>query len=155
MKIVPYEPKYKNDFIALNKAWISHMFKVEEEDIREIENIEPSLAKGGQIFFAVNEEDEVMACCMIAPRDDGDWEIMKFAARGMFTGSGAGSACLKTCMDYGQEKHLPKILIVSNRRCTHAIHLYRKAGFIEIPVDKKKFPFERADIAFEKILEKC
>lgn len=25
----------------------------------------------------------------------------------------------------------------------------RKFGFIEIPVDKKKFPFERADIAFE------
>ena len=42
MKIVPYELKYKNDFIALNKAWISHMFKVEEEDIREIENIELS-----------------------------------------------------------------------------------------------------------------
>lgn len=56
MKIVPYEPKYKNDFIALNKAWISHMFKVEEEDIREIENIEPSLAKGGQIFLSLTRK---------------------------------------------------------------------------------------------------
>ena len=30
-----------------------------------------------------------------------------------------------------------------------ALHLYRKNGFVEMPVDKEKFPFERADIAFE------
>lgn len=39
---------------------------------------------------------------MIAPRADGDWEIMKFAARGMYTGTGAGSACLKACIDYAK-----------------------------------------------------
>lgn len=27
-----------------------------------------------------------------------------------------------------------------------------KNGFAEIPADKEKFPFERADIAFEKFL---
>lgn len=45
-----------------------------------------------------------------------------------------------------------RIIIVSNRKCVQALHLYRKNGFVEIPVDKEKFPFERADIAFEKIL---
>ena len=90
--------------------------------------------------------------CMIAPREDGDWEIMKFAARGMYTGTGAGSACLKACIDYAKKLGLPKIIIVSNRKCTHAVHLYRKFGFEEIPVDKEKFPFERADIAFEMVL---
>lgn len=89
---------------------------------------------------------------MIAPREDGDWEIMKFAARGMYTGTGAGSACLKACIDYAKELRLPKIIIVSNRMCTHAVHLYRKFGFEEIPVDKKRFPFERANIAFEMVL---
>ena len=33
-----------------------------------------------------------------------------------------------------------------------AVHLYRKYGFDEVPVDKEKFPFERADIAFEMLL---
>ncbi len=28
------------------------------------------------------------------------------------------------------------MIIVSNRKCVSAIHLYRKFGFIEIPVDK-------------------
>ncbi len=149
MTVVPYDPKYKNDFIDLNVAWISDMFDVEDQDMQELENVEKAIADGGQIFFALDDDGTPMACCMIAPRADGDWEIMKFAARGMYTGTGAGSACLKACIDYAKEKKLPRILIVSNRRCVQAVHLYRKFGFQEIPVDRKQFPFQRADIAFE------
>ncbi|MBR1777302.1 MAG: GNAT family N-acetyltransferase [Alphaproteobacteria bacterium] len=150
MKIVPYDPKYKNDFIELNKRWITEMFAIEPEDIRELSNIEPALATGGQIFFAVDDGDTVLACCMIAPRTDGDWEILKFAARGMYTGTGAGSACLNACMDYARERKLERVLIVSNHKCEQAVRLYRKFGFKEIPVNKQKFPFEQANIAFEQ-----
>lgn len=150
MRVVPYNPIYKKDFIEMNKAWISEMFKIETEDIRELENIEPIVENGGNIFFALDDEDNVMACCMIGQRADGDWEIMKFAAKGMYTGTGAGSACLKACIEYAKEKHIEKIIIVSNKKCIQALHLYRKYGFAEIPVDKEKFPFDRADIAFER-----
>lgn len=129
------------------------MFALEPEDERELGNIESSIEAGGQIFFALDDEGCVMACCMIAPREDDDWEIMKFAARGMYTGTGAGTACLKACIDYAKEKKIEKIIIVSNRKCVHALHLYEKFGFVEIPVDKKKFPFDRGDIAFEKVFE--
>ena len=153
MRILSYDVKYKNDFIEMNKKWISEMFEIEEEDLRELENIEPTLEDGGNIFFAIDDNDNVMACCMIGPRPDGDWEIMKFAAKGMYTGTGAGNACLKACIEYAKEKGINRILIVSNRKCVQALHLYRKNGFVEIPVDKRKFPFERADIAFEKYIK--
>lgn len=152
MKIVPYDPKYKKDFIEMNKVWISEMFAMEDEDIKELGSIENYIDRGGQVFFALDNHEDVMACCMIGPREDGDWEIMKFAAKGMYTGTGAGSACLKACMDYAREKQVKKIIIVSNRKCVQAVHLYRKFGFVEIPVDKKKFPFDRADIAFEQVI---
>ncbi len=153
MRIVPYNEKYKNDFIEMNLLWISEMFELEPEDIRVLENMVPIIENGGNIFFALDSDDNVMACCMIGPREDGDWEIMKFAAKGMYTGTGAGSACLKACIEYAKAKQIEKIIIVSNRKCVHALHLYRKNGFIEMPVDKKKFPFDRADIAFELVLQ--
>lgn len=153
MKIVPYDKKYKKSFIELNKAWISEMFVMEPEDERELGNIEPYLDVGGQIFFAVDDTEQVMACCLIAPRDDGDWEIMKFAASERYKGIGAGSACLKACIDYAKSKKIEKVIIVSNRKCVQAVHLYQKFGFAEIPVDKEKFPFDRADIAFEQFFE--
>ncbi|KMY23712.1 hypothetical protein ACU19_02670 [Actinobaculum suis] len=86
---------------------------------------------------------------MIAPMADGDWEIMKFAARGMASGRGAGSACLQACLNYARDRGVDRVINVSNRKCAAAIHIYRKFGFQEIPVDKEKFPFERGDIAFE------
>lgn len=127
MRIVPYDPKYKDEFIAMNEAWISEMFVIEREDRRELSNIEPWIESGGQIFFALDDAENVMACCMIAPREDGDWEIMKFAARGMYTGTGAGSTCLQACIDYAKQKRIGKIIIVSNRKCVQALHLYRAA----------------------------
>ncbi|MHC5250375.1 GNAT family N-acetyltransferase [Enterococcus sp. LJL90] len=150
MKIVTYKMAYKDEFIEMNKAWIAKMFVIETEDLRELENIESYIEAGGQIFFAINEDDIIMACCMIAPRDDGDWEIMKFAAKEAYSGSGAGSACLEACIDYARQKKIQKLLIVTNTNCIQAIHLYKKFGFSEIPVDKEKFPFDRANIAFEK-----
>ena len=149
MTIVPYDSKYKDKFVELNKAWISDMFSLEPLDELELSNIEKYIDAGGQMFFAVNDDDDVMACCMISPRDDGDWEIMKFAASDKYKGSGAGKACLKAFIEYVRARKVPKIIIVSNKRCVQAVHLYRKYGFVEVPVDKEKFPFERADIAFE------
>lgn len=122
---------------------------MEKQDEKEFENIDVYLNKGGQIFVAVDDNNKAMAVAMIASREDGKWEIMKLAARGMYTGTGAGSACLKACIEYARDKKVQRILIVSNRKCTHAVHLYRKLGFEEIPVDKAQFPFERADIAFQ------
>lgn len=152
MKVVAYDEKYKEDFIEMNKHWISEMFVIEDEDLVAFNNIESVLEAGGQIFFAIDDEENVLACCMIAPLPNGEWEIEKFCARGMYTGTGAGTACLKACMNYAREKCVEKIVIVTNTKCEQAIHLYRKFGFIEVPVDKKKFPYERANIAFEQTL---
>ena len=74
---------------------------------------------------------------------------MKFAAKGMYTGTGAGSTCLKACIEHAREKQAKSIVLVSNRRCTHAKKKKKKFGFAEIPVDKEKFPYDRGDISFE------
>lgn len=151
MKIVPYNKKYKKDFIEMNKHWITEMFVLEEEDLEVLNNIDQAIADGGEIFFAIDDDESVMACCMIAPLSNGEWEIEKFCARGMYTGTGAGTACLKACIDYAKEKRVEKIVIVTNTKCEQAIHLYRKFGFTEVPVDKEKFPYERGNIAFEQL----
>lgn len=151
MKIVPYDKKYKDEFIAMNKKWISEMFVLEKKDILVLNSIEESLEQGGQIFFAIDTNENVLACCMIAPLPNGIWEIEKFCAKGMYTGTGAGSACLNACINYAKEKHVKKVYIVTNKKCKHAIHLYKKFGFVEIPVDKEISSFDRADIAFEQV----
>lgn len=153
MKIVPFSPELKNDFVELNKVWISAMFRIEPADIEEFSNTEKAIENGAQIFFALDDNKTVLACCMIRPCADNEWEILKFAAKGMSTGTGAGSACFKACIDYAKQQNAAKIIIVSNKKLSQALHIYRKFGFTEVPVDKTKFPFERGDIAFELVLK--
>ncbi len=38
------------------------MFVIENEDLRELENIEPCIKLGGQIFFALDDSGKVIAC---------------------------------------------------------------------------------------------
>lgn len=152
MRVVPYDKKYKKDFIEMNRLWISEMFAIEDEDLATLNHVDELIERGAEIFFAVDDDETVLACCMIEPRQNGEWEIAKFCAKGMYTGTGAGSACLKACIEFAEEKGAEKIIIVSNRRCVKAIRLYERFGFTEVPVDKEKFPYERADIAFETVL---
>ena len=150
MKVVPYSTKFKNIFVEMNLKWISEMFTVEAEDIFILENVEKLIDKGAEIFFTLDDEENVLSCCMLEPHDGGDWEIAKFASTGKV--KGAGSLCLQACIDSAKQKGIKKLLIVSNKKCAAAVHLYRKFNFTEVPVNKKIFPFERADIAFEKYL---
>lgn len=60
MRVIPYTPKYKKDFVEMNQAWISTMFTMEAEDIRELENVETIIEKGGNIFFTLDDKEEVM-----------------------------------------------------------------------------------------------
>lgn len=149
MKVIPYDKKYKPDFVEMNTAWITSLFKIEPADIEEFSKIDQAIEQGAQIFFALDDNDNALACCMIRPVGNNEWEILKFAAKGMSTGTGAGSACFKACVDYAKEKNADKIIIVSNTKLAQALHIYKKFGFIEVPVDKEKFPFDRGDIAFE------
>lgn len=151
MKVVPYDKKYKNDFIEMNRRWITEMFEIEDEDIAVLYGVDDMVEKGAQVFFAVDDDnaEDVLACCMIAPLGKGEWEIEKFCAKGMYTGKGAGTACLKACIDYAKQQQGEKIIILSNLKCVHALKLYRKFGFHETPVDSYSNAYHRVDIVLE------
>ena len=90
---------------------------------------------------------------MVAPKGNDEWEIEKFAARNLGTGTGAGTGCLKACMEYAWEQGAKRLLIVSNTKCERAVALYRKYGFQEIPVGSLEIPYQRVDIVFEMTRE--
>lgn len=151
MKVVPYDKKYKNDFIEMNRCWITEMFEIEDEDIAVLYGVDDMVENGAEVFFAVEGENDenVLACCMIAPLGNGQWELEKFCAKGIYTGKGAGTACLKACIDYVKKQGGSKIIILSNLKCVNALRLYRKFGFKEIPVDTYQNAYKRVDIVFE------
>ena len=54
LTIVPYQPKYAQNFKELNLAWITEYFFVEEKDRELLDNCESSIIeKGGYIFIGL------------------------------------------------------------------------------------------------------
>lgn len=149
MEIVPYQTKYKQDFIELNLAWIEKYFKVEPQDVEMLNNIERIIAAGAMIYFAL-EADTVIATCMVMPKNNQVWEICKLATDENYQGRGAGAAVLEACMNYAKNRGAKKLLIVTNTILSAAMHLYEKVGFREVPIDETEY--ERVDIQLEKIL---
>ena len=153
MKVIKYQNKYKCDFIRLNLSWIERYFIAERADYDILNNIEELIDKGSMIYLAI-EYDKVLAVCMAMPLENGVWEILKLAAANQYTGTGAGSAVFKACMDYAIRQGAEKISIISNTILKPALHIYKKFGFKEVPLDKKYWGFDRADIQFEYIVPK-
>lgn len=151
MEIIEYQEKYKKDFIALNTAWVERFFTMEQADLDILEHVEELHKKGARTFFAV-ENDKVLATCMALPLGNDIWELCKLAAAGQYTGTGAGSLVFKAAMDYAIAHGARKLTLISNSRLKPALHIYRKFGFREVPLDKDYWGYERADIQFEYLV---
>lgn len=64
MKIIPFEEKYRQDFINFNTDWIVSNFGfLEEHDKETFEKIDDEMESGAMIFFAV-EDGIALATCM-------------------------------------------------------------------------------------------
>ena len=68
IRITTYEPRYKQDFIRLNKQWIEAWFRLEQSDLDTFAHIDDNIiGRGGQIFLAINDNGHVVGCCALKP----------------------------------------------------------------------------------------
>lgn len=151
MKILKYDPKYKNSFIQFNTDWIVDNFGcLEREDIETFDNIDEELTNGAMIYFAV-ENDVPLATCMAKPIDAETWEICKLASNKNKEHKGCGSAVFNAAMQWAADHGAKRLFILSNSKLKPAIHIYEKYGFKEIKLDD--YEYARGDIAFERLID--
>ena len=150
MEIVEYNAKYKDDFIQFNKDWILDNFGVlEKEDIETFDTIDEELAKGGMIYFAV-EDGAALAACMTKPMENDTWEICKLCSNKNRPHKGCGTAVFYAAMQWAVDHGAKRLFILSNSKLKAAIHIYEKCGFKEIKLDD--YEYVRGDIAFERFI---
>ncbi len=64
-----------------------------------------------------------------------------------FQGNRIGNKMLEFCIEEGKRLNAGKIILYSNTKLEPAIHLYKKFGFKEVPLDSSGY--ERANIKME------
>ena len=145
--IETYEPKYKNDFIRLNKEWIESYFKIESSDIETFSHVDEIVEQGGQIFLAIDDGEVVGCCALKNHQEKQSYELAKMAVSPLHQGKHIGYLLGKTVLDYARQNGITRIFLEGNTHLEASIALYRKLGFAEIPL--KDNAYDRCDILME------
>lgn len=150
VQVVGYQHEYKTAFKALNEAWITQYFRMEETDHKSLDNPEGYiLDKGGYILFAIYKGQPVGTCALIK-MDGQTFELAKMAVAAGAKGKGIGFILGKAAMQLAAEKGATKLYLESNTILKPAISLYHKLGFKK--VTGVPSPYERCNIQMEVTL---
>jgi ribosomal protein S18 acetylase RimI-like enzyme len=150
-EVVTYRDELREDFERLNREWIETWFALEDADRATFRDpVAGIIAPGGQIFFVV-DEGSVFGTCAVIPHGPGVHELAKMAVAPEARGRGYGDLLMEAAVEFSRRAGAGRMVIVSNTRLTPAIRLYRKHGFVEVPLAPGQ-RYARADIQMEREL---
>jgi N-acetylglutamate synthase-like GNAT family acetyltransferase len=151
IRIVPYTENYKEAIKILNYEWLEKYFEIEPNDIIQLSNPqEEILDKGGKIFFAL-DDDEVIGTASLLKVNEEEYELAKMAVTEKYQQAGIGKMLVEYCIDEAKKLEAKRITLFSNTKLEAAIHVYRKYGFVEIPLPEEMH-YVRSDIRMQKTL---
>lgn len=149
--IIDYDNAYAKDFYELNVDWLKTYFYVEPFDEEVLSKPEQYIIdKGGYIFFAKLGNTIVGTVALMPLGEPNIFELTKMAVSPKFRGLKIGQQLMQHCIDFAKSIGLPKLMLYSNTRLENAIYIYRKYGFIEIPVEANS-KYARSNIKMELV----
>lgn len=151
IRIIPFKSELAASFKELNLAWLTEYFYVEPKDADLLDKCQEMIIdQGGQIFFAAKEKI-ILGCFSLLPLNSNSFELGKMAVKTGYQGQRIGHLLLEHAIKYCKSKEISSLVLYSNTLLQPAIHLYKKFGFEEIPMEVPP-PYERSNIKMALIL---
>ena len=149
--VVSYKEEYKEDFKKFNMDWLNKYFIPESYDIEVLSNPEKYIIdKEGGIYFVL-ENNIPKGTVALMHNHYGELELTKMGIDETVQGKGYGNLLMQHCIKEAKEKGAKELILYSNTKLEPAIHLYRKYGFTEIPIEKSEY--ERCNIKMKLIIK--
>jgi len=146
IEIVQYRPEHQPWFEKFNRDWIEKYFWMEPLDFEILQNPDTNIInKGGEIFMAFYQK-EMAGTVALKYIEPGVFEFTKMAVDEKFQGKKIGEMLAQVAIQHARQQKAHKIMLYSATKLKAAISLYRKLGFIEVPLDG---PYKRSDIKME------
>ncbi len=146
LEIISFSEEFASSFYDLNIEWLQTFFYVEPFDEEVLGKPKQYIIdKGGHIFFA-KLNNEIVGTVALMPLDNkGTFELTKMAVSPTHRGHKIGQQLITKCIDFAKQEQFSTLLLYSNTRLENAIYIYRKYGFVEVPLEENS-PYKRSDI---------
>lgn len=145
-----FRPGDEEAFRKLNEEWISRYFVIEEKDEACFADPRKTILDGGgKIFMAVQGEQPV-GCCALLATAPGEFEIVKMGVTETSQRGGIGKQLLRRVIQEGFALGAHRLYLETNRRLAGAIRLYEAHGFRHVPAERLvPSPYTRANVFME------
>jgi ribosomal protein S18 acetylase RimI-like enzyme len=151
LAIVHYRPDHAAAWVALNEHWIlDGGYVIEAKDRFVLDDPDGSILSMGGVIFIAERDGEPVGCCSLMLMSDGGYEVGKMAVASAAQGLGLGQKLLDACEAHARSAAAPRLYLETNASQTHAIALYRRSGFVDLP--PQPTPYERCNVWMEKRL---
>ena len=149
IEICSFKKEYSKHFYDLNIEWLKTYFYVEPYDEEVLSNPEKHIInKGGYIFFAKLNDDLVGTVALMEMDIENTFELTKMAVSPEHRGHKIGQKLMLHCINFSKRNNIQSLILYSSRKLENAIYIYKKYGFIEIPVEDDCH-YKRCDIKME------
>ena len=148
LHFIPFKTEHSKEFKALNIEWLESFFVVEPYDELVLSNpIDQIITPGGFIFMA-SLNGEIIGTFAFIKKEEGVYEFSKMAVTPKQRGKGFGNQIVRFVIRFAEQHHWEKLILYSSTKLENSIHLYRKYGFIEVPIDPD-IKYARGNIKME------
>jgi GNAT superfamily N-acetyltransferase len=147
LRIVAFEPSHAEAFRDLNLDWIEEHFAVEGLDRKHLDFPQESFVDAGGAILMAELDGRVVGCCALLKHSDNAYEVSKMAVMREYRGAGIGKRLLRAVIEHARLIGARRLEIISSTRLPPAIELYKKAGFVEVPLESDAYA--RGNIALE------
>ncbi len=151
VSIIPYRADHAAAWRSLNEDWlVAGGYALEPKDQLVLSDPQGViLDRGGHIFIAERDGAPV-GCCSLMAMADGGFEVGKMAVTEAARGLKLGLRLLEACEAAARAAGAPRLYLETNAAQTHAIALYRRFGFVDLPAQPT--PYARCNVWMEKPL---
>ncbi|MBF4615086.1 GNAT family N-acetyltransferase [Curtobacterium sp. VKM Ac-1376] len=140
-------PADADAFRALNEAWITRFFTLEDEDRVFLGDPVGRVVERGGAVLVARLDDRVIGCIGVVPTTPGVFELVKMAVSPDHQGHGTGRKLITAALDRARELGARRIDLESNAQLASAVHLYESFGFRHLREDELiPSPYVRADV---------
>lgn len=130
LRIRDYDPTLQGVFHDINAEWISDMFELEPADREVLEDPQTHILDGGgAILFVESPVLGILGTCALRKTGPNSAELTKMGVRAEARGLKAGEHLLAATIARAKDMGITDLYLLTNSKCTPAIHLYEKLGF--------------------------
>ena len=149
IRILDYEPRFREAFRDLNEWWIHRYFEMEEKDFQLLHDPKTHILDKGGLILIAQLEGHTAGVCALMPSEQSefDFELTKMGVAPEFHRRGVGMALGKAILKKAREMGARRVFLESNTILKPAIELYEKLGFREFLGEAS--PYQRCNIQME------